>query len=132
VNHVHLLNEVEFWMSDTHKAVLTKANEAISAGDYEAALAFCTEDTEWNFVGDRTLKGKDAVRQYMAEAYREPPVFRVDRMIAEGDFLTAIGEITLKDKDGKATDYAYCDVWRFRDGKMAELQAFVIETDPAR
>lgn len=119
-------------MSDTHKAVLTKANEAISAGNYEAALAFCTEDTEWNFVGDRTLKGKEAVCQYMAEAYREPPVFRVDRMIAEGDFLTAIGEITLKDEDGKATDYAYCDVWRFRDGRMAELHAFVIETGPAR
>lgn len=111
-----------------NKAVLTKANEAISAGDYEAALAFCTEDTEWNFVGDRTLKGKEAVRRYMAEAYREPPVFRVDRMIAEDDFLTAIGEITLKDDDGKATDYSYCDVWRFHDGRMAELHAFVIET----
>jgi uncharacterized protein (TIGR02246 family) len=115
-------------MSDANKAVLSKANEAISKGDYEGFLAFCTEDTEWTFVGDRTLKGKEAVRQYMADAYREPPVFRVDRMIAEGDFLTAIGEITLKDEDGKATDYSYCDVWRFRDGRMAELQAFVVET----
>jgi ketosteroid isomerase-like protein len=115
-------------MPDTHKTVLTRANEAISRGDHEAFLAFCTEDTEWNFVGDRTLRGKDAVRRYMADAYREPPVFRVERMIAEGDFLTAIGEITLKDEDGKATDYAYCDVWRFRDGRMAELRAFVIET----
>lgn len=114
------------------RSVLTKANEAISAGDYEAALAFCTEDTEWNCVGDRTLRGKEAVRQYMAQAYREPPVFRVERMIAEGDFLTAIGEITLKDEDGKATDYSYCDVWRFRDGRMAELHAFVIETGQAR
>lgn len=119
-------------MSETHKAVLTKANEAITKGDFEGFLAFCTDDTEWTFVGDRTLKGKDAVRRYMAETYREPPVFRVDHLIAEGDFLTALGAITLKDEDGKATDYAYCDVWRFRDGRMAELQAFVIDTGRAR
>ena len=119
-------------MSDTHKEVLTKANECITQGDYEGFLAFCTQDTEWTFVGDRTLKGKQSVREYMADTYREPPVFRVDRMIAEGDFVTALGEITLKDEDGKPTDYSYWDVWRFRDGRMAGLQAFVVETGPAR
>lgn len=115
-------------MPDTNKAVLTKANEAVTRGDHEGFLAFCTEDTEWTFVGDRTLKGKDAVRRYMAETYREPPVFTVHRMIAEGDFVTAIGEITLKDGDGKPTHYSYCDVWRFEDGGMAELHAYVVET----
>lgn len=119
-------------MPDANKAVLSKANEAIVRGDFEGFLAFCTDDTVWTFVGDRTLEGKEAVRQYMAEAYREPPVFRVDRMIAEGDDLTALGEITLKDEDGKATHHAYCDVWRFQDGKLAELRAFVVETGPAR
>lgn len=118
-------------MPETNRAVLTKANEAVSRGDHEGFLAFCTEDTAWTFVGDRTLRGKDAVRRYLADAYREPPVFRVERTIAEGDLLTALGEITLKDADGTATDYAYCDVWRFRDGKLAELQAFVVETGPA-
>jgi ketosteroid isomerase-like protein len=49
-------------------------------------------------------------------------------MIAEGDSLAALGEITLKDEEGKTAQHAYCDVWRFRDGKMAELHAFVIET----
>jgi uncharacterized protein (TIGR02246 family) len=119
-------------MPDANKAVLSKANEAISQGDYEDFLSFCTEDTVWTFVGDRTLHGKEAVRQWMASTYREPPVFRVDRMIGEGDFVTVLGEITLKDEDGKAADHSYCDVWRFHDGRMAELHAFVIETGPAR
>lgn len=118
-------------MPDTNKAVLTKANAAISRGDYEGFLAFCTEDTEWTFVGDRTLQGKEAVRRWMASTYTEPPAFRVGRLIAEGDFVTAVGEITLKDEDGTATHHAYCDVWRFHDGRMAELHAFVIETDLA-
>lgn len=117
-------------MSDNHKATLEKANAVIAAGDFDGFLAFCTEDTDWTFVGDRTIRGKEAVRQWMATAYREPPAFRVHRMIAEGDFVTALGEITLKDEAGKAARHAYCDVWRFRGGRMAELHAFVIKTGP--
>lgn len=115
-------------MSITNKAILEKANAAITEGDNEGFLSFCTDDTEWTFVGDRTLRGKEAVRQYMATAYAEPPKFIVENMIAEGEFVTALGRISLKNEDGKMVDYAYCDVWRFRDGKMAELKAFVIGT----
>ncbi|MDM0008211.1 nuclear transport factor 2 family protein [Variovorax sp. J22G73] len=118
-------------MSDNHKAILEKANAAITQGDHEGFLAFCTEDTAWTFVGDITLSGKQAVREWMAVAYKEPPRFEVHRLIAEGDFLSAIGEITLKDDTGKATRSAYCDVWRFSDGKLAELQAFVVEAGKA-
>ena len=32
-----------------------------------------------------------------------------------------------KNKEGKLIDYSYCDVWKFTDGKMAKLKAFVIE-----
>ena len=109
-----------------NKAILEKANAAVTKGDNEGFLAFCTEDTEWTFVGDRILKGKEAVRQYMATAYLEPPKFVVENLLAEGDFVTAIGKISMKNEDGKMVDYTYCDVWRFQDGKMAELKAFVI------
>jgi uncharacterized protein (TIGR02246 family) len=114
-------------MSATNKAILEKANQAIREGDNEGFLAHCTEDTKWIFVGERVLQGKNAVRQYMVEAYAEPPTFMVDNMIAEGNFVTAIGTIILKDEMGETASYSYCDVWRFRDGKMAELKAFVIK-----
>ena len=114
-------------MTVTHKAILEKANAAIVQGDYEGFLAFCTEDTQWTFVGDRTLNGKEAVRQWMATAYTEPPRFEVHHLIAEDDFVTAVGQITMRDDAGKDTRHAYCDVWRFREGRMAGLHAFVIE-----
>ena len=114
-------------MSESHKATLEKANSAIGRGDFEGFLQYCTEDTTWTFVGDRTLSGKQAVRQWMESAYRERPRFNVHRMIAEGDFLTALGETTLKDESGKKTRYAYSDVWRFREGKLAEVHAFVVK-----
>lgn len=114
-------------MSD-NKSILGKANAAIAQGDNEGFLAFCTDDTEWKYVGDKTLKGKEAVRRYL-EAAEEPPKFSVTDLIAEGDFVTALGEITTKDEDGKPVHQSYCDVWRFREGKMAELRAFVIKTE---
>ena len=114
-------------MPENNKAILEKANAAITQGDYEGFLSFCTDDTEWTFVGDKTLRGKEAVRQWMATAYTEPPKFMVANLIAEGDFVTALGNITMKDEDGKEIPYSYCDVWRFRNGKMVELMAFVIK-----
>lgn len=116
-------------MSDNNKAILEVANAAIAGGDNEGFLKFCADDTQWTFVGHRTLKGKEAVRQYMATTYKEPPRFTVTDLIAEGDFLTVLGEITLKDENGKEIDYSYCDVWRFRGDKIIELRAFVIKIE---
>jgi hypothetical protein len=50
----------EIWMSETHKAILEKANAAIVKGDFEGFLVFCTEDTKWTFVGEKTISGKAA------------------------------------------------------------------------
>jgi ketosteroid isomerase-like protein len=114
-------------MSAKNKAILEKANAAVASGDIEGFLTFCSEDTNWVFVGDRTLEGKDAVRRWMKESYLQPPVNKVERLIAEGDFVTALGDIAVKDKEGRVTRSTYCDVWRVSDGKLAELRAFVVE-----
>ena len=115
-------------MSEQNKAILEQGNAAIADGNNEGFLSFCADDTVWTFIGDKTLKGKKAVRQWMATEYIEPPKNTVTNLIAEGDFLTALGEITVKDGDRQAAHYAYCDVWRFRGGKIVELRAFVIKT----
>ena len=113
-------------MINDNKATLTMANAAIVKGDNEGFLAFCTEDTEWIFVGDRVLQGKEAVRQYMTETYIEPPEFEVEKLVAEGDTVIALGKIRIRNEKGVMTGYSYCDVWQFRDGKMAGLKAFVL------
>jgi ketosteroid isomerase-like protein len=116
-------------MSENNKSILKQANAAVERGDNEGFLSHCTDDVEWTFVGDKTLKGKAAVRQYMKTTYAEPPKFVVDHLIAEGDFVTALGDIDIKNDDGKIVHFAYCDVWRVRDGKLAELKAFVVEIE---
>lgn len=116
-------------MSERNKEILEQGNAAISKGDNEGFLFHCTEDTEWVFVGDRTLHGKEAVRQWMAETYLEPPQNAVEALIAEGNLITATGTIKEKNKHGQWETSSYCDVWEFRDGKMAKLTAFVIKSE---
>lgn len=109
-----------------NKSILEKANAAVSAGDNEGFLAFCTDDTIWHFIGDQILIGKEAVRNYMKKVYVQPPEFDVETLISEGNFVTVIGKISLLE-NGIWKKYDYCDVWQIRDGKLHELRAFVVK-----
>ena len=113
-------------MSQRHQVILEKANAAIVQGDFDGFLKFCTDDTEWHFVGNQTLTGKAAVREWMVATYVEPPRLKVDRMIADGEHLAALGEVSVTDAQGQTTISAYCDVWSFRDGLLDKLRAYVV------
>lgn len=109
-----------------NKEILIAANAAVSIGNNEGFLAFCTDDIILEFVGDQTLRGKSAILDYMNATYLEPPKFNVENLIADSDMVTVVGKITIRDKQLIPTEYDYCDIWRFENGKMAALKAFVI------
>ncbi|KGE12680.1 nuclear transport factor 2 family protein [Sphingobacterium deserti] len=111
----------------TNKDILIRANEAVAAGRYEEFLSYCDDDSVWTFVGDEVLEGKVAIRSYMEKTYIEPPIFDVEQLVGEGDYVTAVGKITLTDAHKKSTVYDYCDIWRVKEGKLFTLKAFVIE-----
>ncbi len=117
-------------MSEKNKEIIEKVNAAFAEGSTEGFLSFCAEDVEWTMVGDKTVKGKEAIRQWMASMEMpEPPKFTIDNVIAEGDFVMAHGDMTMKDKDGKTAQYSYCDIYRFRGDEIVELRAFGIKTE---
>ena len=116
-------------MSVNHKEIVEKVNVAFAEGSVEGFLSCCADDVAWTMVGDKTVQGKDAIRQWMASMDMEPPKFTVAHVIAEGDFVMAHGDMTMQDKDGKVVPYAYCDLYRFRGDKIVELRAFVIQTE---
>ena len=116
-------------MSVNTKAVVAKVNAAFAEGSTEGFLACCADDVAWTMVGDTTVHGKDAIRQWMASmGPMEPPRFTVHNVIAEGDFVTAYGDMTMQDKDGAVVPYAYCDIYHFRGDTIVALRAFVIPT----
>jgi uncharacterized protein len=117
-------------MSATNKEIVQRVNASFAEGSAEGFLSFCANNVTWTIVGKRTVKGKEAIREWLASIDTEPPKFTVDNIIAESDFVTAYGDMTLKEKDGTTNPYAYCDIYRFRDGKIVELNSFLINAEP--
>ena len=116
-------------MSATNKEIVEKVNASFAEGRVEEFLSFCADDITWTIVGEKSVEGKGAIREWMASMNMEPPKFTVDNIIGEGDFVTAYGDMTMKEKDGKTAPYSYCDIYRFRDGKIVQLTSFVVKTE---
>jgi ketosteroid isomerase-like protein len=121
-------------MSEKNRETVRKVNEAFLNNYFEGFLDYCANDVQWTIVGEKTVRGKEAIRQWfkeMAATNSEPPKFTVaDPIIAEGDFVVARGDMKMKDKDGLPGQYSYCDFYRFRNGEIVELNSFVVKTTP--
>jgi uncharacterized protein len=120
-------------MSEKNKETVRKINDAFLENNFEGFLDFCADDVQWTIIGDRSVKGKENIRQWMKSMAAEnpdPPKFNViDPVIAEGDFVVARGDMTMKDKDGQTNPYSYCDIYRFSGDKIIELNSFVVKTE---
>lgn len=114
-------------MALSKKDVIKEVDAAFARNDVEGFLAFCHDDFVWTMVGSDPVTGKDAIRKWMGSGPPEPPNFTANTVVAEGDFVTSIGDMTMTENSA-VVPYAYCDVWRFRGDKLAELRAFVIKS----
>jgi ketosteroid isomerase-like protein len=117
-------------MSAKNKKIIQKVNASFGENNVEGFLSFCAADIVWTIVGEKTVAGKDAIRQWLTSMDMEPPKFTVANVIGEGDFVTAYGDMTMKDKQGKTVPYSYCDIYKFRGGEIVELRSFVTKTEP--
>ena len=120
-------------MAADRKAIVEKINAGFAENNLERVLSFCTEDFIWTMVGDTTVKGKDAIRKWMASMDPEPPQFTIDQVVAEGDSVITRGDMMMKDKkEATAHTYSFCDIYRFKGDRVDELTAFVIRTDKTK
>jgi ketosteroid isomerase-like protein len=112
-------------MSAKNKEIIQKVNAAFEANQPETFLDFCAEDITWHMAGDEPRTGKQSIRDFMASmGDMEPPKINVTAMIAEGESAACYGDMTMKEK-GTENTYDYCDIYRFKGDKIAELRSFV-------
>jgi len=109
-------------VASTLKHVVEKANEAFASDDMEAFLNLCTDNVEWTMVGESTVKGKRAIREWMKSMDPGTPKIKVDRIVAEDDIAIACGSFVMKN-----VAYDFCDVYRFEGDRIAALKAYVIK-----
>ena len=115
-------------MSETNKQIVEKINESFTKGNTEGFLEQCTDDVVWSMVGETRKEGKTAIREWMSQMEgTEPPRVTVDEIIAEGDSVACRGDMTMKDEKGVDGKYSYVDFYRFRDGKVTELNSYVVK-----
>lgn len=119
-------------MAANLKEIVQRINEGFAENNFEKVLSFCTDDLTWTMVGDTTVRGKDPIRKWMASMDPQPPQFTIQQTIAEGDSVVTRGDMVMQErKDSPSIPYTFCDIYRFRGDKVAELTAFVIRTDKA-
>lgn len=115
------------------RSIVERYFGAFGTGDTEAALACVHPDAIWHVDGDpivRTvgiIRGRDAVRAWQTRfpsSFR-PIDFSVDRLIAEGEDVMALGHFRhLVVPTGAIVDSDYAIRFTVRDGLIARYQIF--------
>ena len=117
-------------MAANRREIVQRINEGFAENNLEKVLSFCSDDLTWTMVGDTAVKGKDAIRKWMASMDPQPPQFTIQQTVAEGDLVVTRGDMLMQQKkNGPSIPYTFCDIYRFEGDKVAELTAFVIRTD---
>ncbi len=110
--------------------LIRRLDETFVSRDLDATMALTTEDVVWETTtppdGQR-YQGRAAVRSAIEEFYRSSPqaVFETEEVVALGDraFFTWVYRWT--DQAGQQGHVRGVDLVRIRDGKIAEMLAYV-------
>jgi ketosteroid isomerase-like protein len=105
-------------------------DDAFARRDLEAAMALVTDDVVWETTsppdGERHT-GQTAVRRALEEFFRASPnaTFETEEVVALGDRAYFTWRYSWTDQDGKQGHVRGVDLVRVRDGKVAEMLAYV-------
>lgn len=108
----------------SNRKLIDRVNEAFSRGDIDAFIECCTDDVRWTMFGEGTFEGKASIRQWLEAMESEPPRFAIKEIIEAGDRAVVWGEMSMDDDED--LNYAFCDIYQLRGGKVAELRSFVV------
>jgi uncharacterized protein len=122
--------EGEIKMSEKNKETIRKANALLAEGKNDEFALICAEDVKWTLLADtpKILNGREEIRAFMTPKEGQPlelPDFTTDILIAEGDNVVCCGDMSMKGEDGKMGQYRFCDIYTFKDGKIAEFLTHV-------
>ena len=115
-------------MTTTNKEIVLRISEAFNRSDLQAFLHYCAEDVQWTIVGKEVIRGREAIATFMG---RMDPAYAmeigVDNIISEGDTVACNGTMRMKQEGGTPYKGAYCDIYHFRGGLVAELISYVVD-----
>ncbi len=112
-------------------ATVDRFNDALNRHDVDAVMALMTDDCIFENTypspdGER-FTGQAAVRGFWEGMLRDSPAahFETEEMFAHGDRCTTRWRYTYASADGGTGHIRGADIFRVRDGKVAEKLAYV-------
>lgn len=116
--------------TDSTRAAVDKFNEAFNRHDVDAVMKMMTDDCIFENTNPppdgARLEGATAVRAYWVKFFTNNPdaKFETEDMIVSAD-RCVVRWIYRKTKDGKPWHLRGVDVFKVRDGKVAEKLSYV-------
>jgi len=115
-----------------NKQVVQAFYDAGARGDMDACFALLAEDIIWINIGSTKFSGTYTGKQALIEQLLGP-IFgqlkagissTIENMIAEADLVVAQTTGNAETQDGKPYNNTYCQVFRIRKGKIAEVKEY--------
>jgi uncharacterized protein len=107
--------------------LVKKGYEAFSAGDVNTVMSLFDDNIEWVQPGNSaisgTYHGKVELGEYLSRLAEKSVTVKLNRLLADGDTVVALTEVTVGDERGEDAD-----VLTLRDGKTVRVQ---VHTDTA-
>jgi ketosteroid isomerase-like protein len=101
--------------------IVKKGYDAFAAGDIETVMSLFDDNIEWVQPGRSTVSGtyhgKGEVSAYLAKLAEKPLEVRTTRLIADGDTVVALTDLTVGGEHGSDAD-----VFTLRDGKTVRVE----------
>ena len=117
--------------TDETLATIHDFNDALNRHDVDAVMALMTEDcvfeNTWPSPDGERYEGQAAVRGFWEQLIAGSPSahFDLEEIFATGDRATQLWRYTWVDSEGNTGHVRGVDVFRVRDGKVAEKFAYV-------
>lgn len=122
--------------ADENKETIRRIYAALEHGDRSVFGACVHSDYVWRLPGradwSRRFEGQEAIQRELLgplfNLFAGPYTARAINLIAEGDQVVAEVRGEVMTKRGARYDNEYCFIFRFRDGKIAEVVEYA-DTD---
>jgi ketosteroid isomerase-like protein len=103
-----------------NKELIERGYAAFSSGDLDSVMSLFDDDIEWVQPGDSavsgTFHGKTEVMEHFGRLAEKDLTVKLNRLIAEGDTVVALTEVTAGGETGRDAD-----VFTIRNGKTVEV-----------
>lgn len=98
-------------------------NEAFSRNDLDFILNNMSDDIAWDFVGEKTMKGKDEVREFLKPMEGiQTMEMELLQIISRDQSAAANGWMEIKEPSGETKRFGFVDFYEFEGLKMPKVK----------